>query len=50
MTEQIGRALGQEAKAKELVAGIKSTFEAVRQKHPEWAELTISVADSFEPG
>jgi iron complex transport system substrate-binding protein len=50
MTEQIGRALGQEAKAKELVAGINSAFEAVRKRHPEWAELTITVADSFEPG
>jgi len=50
MTEQIGKALGQEAKAKELVAGINTSFAAIRTKHPEWAGLTITVADSFEPG
>ncbi|WP_018348685.1 iron-siderophore ABC transporter substrate-binding protein [Longispora albida] len=50
MTEQTGKALGRQAKATELVAGIKAKFEAVRKKHPEWANLTIAVADSFEPG
>lgn len=50
MTEQIGKALGKQTKAKELIDGIKAKFAAVKAKHPEWANQAVAVADSFEPG
>lgn len=50
MTKQIGKALGQEAKAEQLISEIDAKFKAVREQHPEWAEQTLAVADSFEAG
>lgn len=39
-TEVIGRALGREAEAREVVEEVSARFEAVREEHPEWAELS----------
>ncbi|MBM7168759.1 iron-siderophore ABC transporter substrate-binding protein [Streptomyces sp. G44] len=50
MTRQIGKALGKEAETKKLISGIDARFKAVRDKHPEFAKKTLSVADSFEAG
>ncbi len=50
MTEQIGKALGKEGAAKKKIADIDERFKAVRGKHPEFADLTLVVADSFEAG
>lgn len=49
-TKQIGKALGQTEKVDELIGAIDAKFAAVKQKHQEWAELTLAVADSFEAG
>ncbi|MFP3986558.1 iron-siderophore ABC transporter substrate-binding protein [Streptomyces sp. E11-3] len=50
MTTQIGKALGKEAEAKKKIADIDARFKAVRDKHPEFAKQTLTVADSFEAG
>ncbi|MEU8349418.1 iron-siderophore ABC transporter substrate-binding protein [Streptomyces sp. NPDC048845] len=50
MTRQIGRALGKEDEAKKKIADVDARFEAVRGKHPEFADTTLAVADSFEAG
>ncbi|MGP4086246.1 iron-siderophore ABC transporter substrate-binding protein [Streptomyces sp. KR55] len=50
MTRQIGKALGRETETEKLISDIDARFEAVRNKHPEWAESTLAVADSFEAG
>ena len=50
MTLAIGQALGKEAKAKELIAGIDKRFADVRAQHAEWAGRTAAVVDPFEPG
>jgi iron complex transport system substrate-binding protein len=50
MTQQIGKALGKETEAEKLISDIDAQFKAVRDEHPEWAELTLAVADSFEAG
>ncbi|MEV0375071.1 iron-siderophore ABC transporter substrate-binding protein [Streptomyces sp. NPDC050636] len=50
MTKQIGTALGKEAQAKKLIAGIDARFKTIRDKHPEFAKKTLAVADSFEAG
>ncbi|UYQ65423.1 iron-siderophore ABC transporter substrate-binding protein [Streptomyces peucetius] len=50
MTRQIGKSLGKDAEAEKLIAGIDARFKAVRDKHPEFAEKTLAVADSFEAG
>jgi len=46
----VGRALGQPAKADELIAGIDKRFAQVRAEHPEFAQQTMVVADPYEPG
>nr|WP_260860104.1 iron-siderophore ABC transporter substrate-binding protein [Streptomyces cupreus] len=48
MTRQIGKALGKETETEKLISDIDARFAAVRDKHPEWAESTLAVADSFE--
>ncbi|MFI6814858.1 ABC transporter substrate-binding protein [Nonomuraea sp. NPDC050328] len=45
-----GRALGEEAKAKELIAGIGAKFAAAREANPQWAGLSAVAADSFKAG
>ncbi|MFF3285662.1 iron-siderophore ABC transporter substrate-binding protein [Streptomyces sp. NPDC003023] len=50
MTRQIGKALGKSTEADKLITDIDARFEAVREKHPEFAQKTLAVADSFEAG
>jgi iron complex transport system substrate-binding protein len=49
-TERIGTALGKSAEAEKLIADIDAKFAAVRAEHPEWAQQTGVIADSFKPG
>ncbi|MFC8370094.1 iron-siderophore ABC transporter substrate-binding protein [Streptomyces sp. NPDC057239] len=50
MTRQIGKALGKDGRAEKLISDIDAQFEAVRDEHPEFGDLTLAVADSFEAG
>ncbi|MFD9035383.1 iron-siderophore ABC transporter substrate-binding protein [Streptomyces sp. NPDC059567] len=50
MTRQIGKALGKDAETEKLITDIDTRFKAVRDKHPEFAQKTLAVADSFEAG
>ncbi|KOG43617.1 iron-siderophore ABC transporter substrate-binding protein [Streptomyces resistomycificus] len=50
MTRQIGKALGKEDQTEKLISDIDAQFKAVRDEHPEFADLTLAVADSFEAG
>lgn len=50
MTRQIGKALGKETETEKLITDIDARFKAARDAHPEWAALTLAVADSFEAG
>ncbi|MFJ8039082.1 iron-siderophore ABC transporter substrate-binding protein [Kitasatospora sp. NPDC096147] len=50
MTRQIGKSLGKEAEAEQKIAAIGERFKAVKAKHPEWAQQTLTIADSFEAG
>ncbi|MFJ5778939.1 iron-siderophore ABC transporter substrate-binding protein [Streptomyces sp. NPDC093094] len=50
MTRQIGKSLGKETETEKLISDIDDRFEAVRGEHPEFAENTLAVADSFEAG
>ncbi|MEU3243412.1 MULTISPECIES: iron-siderophore ABC transporter substrate-binding protein [unclassified Streptomyces] len=47
-TEIIGKALGQEAKAKSLVDGVEKDFKAATEKNPEFAGSTGVVATPYE--
>ncbi|MER5863128.1 iron-siderophore ABC transporter substrate-binding protein [Kitasatospora sp. NPDC002040] len=50
MTQQIGKALGKSKETEQKIADISARFKVVKDKHPEWATQTLSVADSFEAG
>jgi iron complex transport system substrate-binding protein len=50
MTRAIGRAMGQQARADELIAGVDKRFEQIRKEHPEFAGKTVAVVDPYEPG
>ncbi|MFF7851476.1 iron-siderophore ABC transporter substrate-binding protein [Streptomyces sp. NPDC003444] len=50
MTRQIGKALGKGPETEKLITDVDARFKAVRDKHPEWAGKTLTVADSFEAG
>ena len=50
MTRAIGKALGKPEQAEELISGIDQRFAQVREKHPEWAELSAVVGEPYEPG
>ncbi|MFF8827903.1 iron-siderophore ABC transporter substrate-binding protein [Streptomyces sp. NPDC015131] len=50
MTRQIGKSLGKGPDAEKLISGIDARFKAVRDKHPDFAQKTLAVADSFEAG
>ena len=47
-TEIIGKALGQEAKAKELVTGVESGFKKAAAEHPGFAGATAVMATPYE--
>ena len=47
-TELIGKALGQEAKAKELVSGVESDFKKAAAEHPAFAGATAVMATPYE--
>ncbi len=47
-TEIIGKALGQEAKAKELVTGVESDFKKAATENPEFAGATAVMATPYE--
>ncbi|WP_433325938.1 iron-siderophore ABC transporter substrate-binding protein [Spirillospora sp. CA-294931] len=49
-TKLAGRALGQDAKAAELIKGIDAKFAKVRQDNPQWQGKTAVAADTFKPG
>jgi iron complex transport system substrate-binding protein len=46
MTRVAGRAVGKEARANELIAGIERRFADVRRRHPEFADQTAVVVDA----
>ncbi|MFI6386820.1 iron-siderophore ABC transporter substrate-binding protein [Nonomuraea sp. NPDC050540] len=50
MTLLAGRALGQEADAKNLITGIQDRFAQARKDNPQWAGKTAVAADSFKAG
>ncbi|MEU6641189.1 iron-siderophore ABC transporter substrate-binding protein [Saccharomonospora sp. NPDC046836] len=50
MARPIGRALGQEAEMNQLIEQMDQKYAQARGQHPEWAEQTLVVADSFQPG
>ncbi|MGH3366891.1 MAG: iron-siderophore ABC transporter substrate-binding protein [Nocardioidaceae bacterium] len=43
-TLTVGRALGREDRARELVAAVETRFEALRREHPEFSERSVVVA------
>lgn len=50
MTLAIGRALGKEADAKELVAAVDRRFADAREKYPEFKGASAVVAEQFDTG
>ncbi|ASU84199.1 iron ABC transporter substrate-binding protein [Nocardiopsis gilva YIM 90087] len=50
MSRRIGKALGKEAEMDKLIKDTDKKFAKVREEHPEFADETVIVADSFEPG
>ncbi|MFD3699420.1 iron-siderophore ABC transporter substrate-binding protein [Streptomyces sp. NPDC058646] len=50
MTRQIGKSLGKDTETEKLISDIDARFKAVREKHPEFSQKTLAVADSFEAG
>ena len=50
MTRTIGRALGREGRAEDLVNEIEGRFEEARRRHPEFEGATGIFAGSFEAG
>ncbi|WP_410664804.1 iron-siderophore ABC transporter substrate-binding protein [Amycolatopsis sp. lyj-84] len=50
MTRMVGRALGLAQKAEDLIKGIDARFAKARAEHPEFAKLSMVVADTFEAG
>ncbi|MCF2526584.1 iron-siderophore ABC transporter substrate-binding protein [Yinghuangia sp. KLBMP8922] len=50
MTRHIGKSLGRAAQTDKLITDIDARFKAAREKHPEFAGKTVTVADNFEPG
>jgi iron complex transport system substrate-binding protein len=50
MTLTVGRALGREQRAEELVATVEQRFAAVRAAHPQWADMTMLVMATAESG
>ncbi|MEV2278550.1 iron-siderophore ABC transporter substrate-binding protein [Nocardiopsis sp. NPDC049922] len=50
MSLRIGQALGREDEMRARIDDVEASFAQVREDHPEFAEETAIVADSFEPG
>ncbi|MBB6171885.1 iron complex transport system substrate-binding protein [Nocardiopsis mwathae] len=50
MAQRIGQALGRETEMDKLIEATDAKFAQVREEHPEFADETVIVADSFEPG
>ncbi|MGH3466172.1 MAG: iron-siderophore ABC transporter substrate-binding protein [Thermocrispum sp.] len=50
MTKQIGKAMGKTEQVDKLIGEIDTKFAEVGEAHPEWSDLTLAVADSFEAG
>ncbi|QUH03435.1 iron-siderophore ABC transporter substrate-binding protein [Saccharopolyspora erythraea] len=50
MTRMIGQALNQPAKAEELVARTEGRFAEVRKQHPEFAQQTLALVDTYRQG
>lgn len=50
MTLTVGRALGREERAKQLVAEVEQRFAEVRAAHPQWAGMTLLVMATAEGG
>lgn len=50
MTLTVGKALGREQQAKDLVAGVEEKLAAVRTAHPGWAQKTMLVMATAESG
>lgn len=47
-TETIGKALGQEVRAKETVTGVEAEFKAAAEKNPAFAKSTAVMATPYE--
>ncbi|MFE3453511.1 iron-siderophore ABC transporter substrate-binding protein [Nonomuraea sp. NPDC059194] len=50
MTLLAGQALGESAKAEQLITGIKDKFAQAREANPQWKGLSAVAADSFKAG
>ncbi|MFC3539963.1 iron-siderophore ABC transporter substrate-binding protein [Couchioplanes azureus] len=50
MTRVIGKALGKEAKANELIDAVGKRFAEARKAHPEFAGKTAAVAEVYQAG
>ncbi|OJF15848.1 iron ABC transporter substrate-binding protein [Couchioplanes caeruleus subsp. caeruleus] len=50
MTRAIGKALGKEAKANELIDAVGKRFAEARKAHPEFAGKTTAVAEVYQAG
>lgn len=50
MTRMVGRSLGQEKRAEELIGGVEQRFAEVRRNHPEFSEQKLALVDSYKPG
>ncbi|MFF5986085.1 iron-siderophore ABC transporter substrate-binding protein [Prauserella flavalba] len=50
MARPIGKALGQEDKMNQLIEQMDQRYAEVREQHPEFAQQTVAVADSFQAG
>jgi iron complex transport system substrate-binding protein len=50
MTRLAGKALGQEAKANQLIADIDTRLAKLAAEHPEFAGRSVAVVEPYEPG
>lgn len=50
MAEPIAKAVGKEKQLEELIDGVEADFAEAKEEHPEFAELTGAVAESYEKG
>lgn len=50
LSVQVAKGLGKEHEMGQRIAQVEQRFAEVRQQHPEWAQQTVAVADSFTPG
>jgi iron complex transport system substrate-binding protein len=49
-TEQVGRALGREGRARERIARVERAFAAAARRHPEWNGASAVVASQYIGG